>query len=185
MHLFGVLNTSCKLALTLTLTLTLTLNIISTPISGTLGTLEGNISESMLDIGTYLKNSPNTSSFSFIFSQCVAAISKDVEREVTENAGTAFQESSGPDVKKGCETVTLLKTSEGFEAPLDPGSNAIKEKADKIGRESKESDNNTPSEEPEGDGQINNDHREGSDESDENESDIEVIITRVAKNNGQ
>ena len=41
---------------------------------------------------------------------------------------------------------------------------------------------NTPSEEPEGDDQINNDHGEGSDESDENESDLEVIITRVAKN---
>ena len=105
-----------------------------------------------------------------------------MEKEVTENAGTAFQESSGPDVKKGCETVTFLKKSEGFDAPVDPGSNAIKEEADKVGRESKESDNNTPSEEPEGDDQINNDHGEGSDESDENESDLEVIITRVAKN---
>ena len=108
-----------------------------------------------------------------------------MEKEVTDNAGTAFQESSGPDVKKGCETVTLLKTSEDFDAPVGPGPNAIKEEADKVGRESKESDNNTPSEEPEGDGQINNDHREGSDQSDENESDIEVIITRVAKDNGQ
>ena len=108
-----------------------------------------------------------------------------MEKEVTENAGPTFQESSGPDVKKGCETVTLLKTSEGFDAPVDPGSNAIKEEADKIGRESKESNKNTSSEEPEGDGQINNDHEEGSDESDENESDLEVLITRVAKNNGQ
>ena len=105
-----------------------------------------------------------------------------MEKEVTENAGTAFQESSGPDVKKGCETVTLLKKSEGFDAPVDPGSNAVKEEADKVGRQSKKSDNNSPSEEPEGDGQINNDHGEGSDETDENESDLEVIITRVAKN---
>ena len=108
-----------------------------------------------------------------------------MEKEVTENAGTAFQESSGPDVKKGCETVTLLKTSEGFDAPVDPGPNAVKEEVDKVGRESKESNNNTPSEEPEGDGQINNDHRESSGGGDENESDIEVIITRVTKNNGQ
>lgn len=108
-----------------------------------------------------------------------------MEKEVTENAGTAFQESSGPDVKKGCETVTLLKKSEGFDAPVDPGPNAVKEEADKVGRESKESNNNTPSEEPEGDDQINNDHGEGSDESDENESDLEVIITRVAKKYGQ
>ena len=81
--------------------------------------------------------------------------------------------------------MTLLKRSEGFDAPVDPGSNAIKEEADKVGRESKESNNNTSSEESKGDGQINNDHREGSDESDENESDVEVIITRVARNNGR
>ena len=107
-----------------------------------------------------------------------------MEKEVTENAGTVFQESSGPDVKKGCdrETVTLLKTSEGFDAPVDPGLNAVKEEADKVDRESKKSNNNTSSE---GDAQINNDHGEGSDESDENESDIEVIITRVAKKNGR
>ena len=105
-----------------------------------------------------------------------------MENEAIENSGTAFQESSGPEVEKGCETVTLLKTSEGFEAPGDPGPNVVKQEADKVGRESKESNNNTPSEEPEGDGQINNDHEEGSDESDENESDLEVIMTRAANN---
>ena len=92
-----------------------------------------------------------------------------MEKEVTENAGTVFQESSGPDVKKGCETVTLLKTS------VDPGPNTVKQEADKVGRQSKESNTNTPSEES--DSQIrDSDHREGIDESDEIESALEVTV---------
>ena len=92
-----------------------------------------------------------------------------MEKEVTKNAGTVFQESSEPDAKKGCETVTLLKTS------VDLGSNTVKQEADKVGRQSKESNTNTPSEES--DSQIrNSDHREGSDESDKIESDLEVTV---------
>ena len=71
-----------------------------------------------------------------MFFLCIAAISEHVENEVIENAGTEFQESSGPDVKKGCETVTLLKTS------VDPGSNTVKQEAEKVGRQSKESNTN-------------------------------------------
>ena len=92
-----------------------------------------------------------------------------MEKEVTENAGTVFQESSEPDVKKGRETVTLLKTS------VDLGSNTVKQEADKVGRQSKESNTNTPSKES--DSQIrNSDHGEGSDESDKIESDFEVTV---------
>ena len=92
-----------------------------------------------------------------------------MEKEVTENAGTVFLESSGPDVKKDYETVTLLKTSE------DPGSNTVKQEAEKVGRQSKESNTNTPSEES--DSQIrNSDHGEGNDESGEIESDLEVTV---------
>ena len=92
-----------------------------------------------------------------------------MENEVIENAETEFQESSGPDVKKGCETVTLLKTSE------DPGSNTVKQEAEKVGRQSKESNTNTPSEES--DSQIRkSDHGEGNDESGEIESDLEVTV---------
>ena len=91
-------------------------------------------------------------------------------KEVIENAGTAFQESSGPDVqKKGCETVTLLKIS------VDPGPNTVKQEVDKVARQSKESNTNTPSEKS--DGQIrNSDHGGGSDESDEIESDLKVTL---------
>ena len=92
-----------------------------------------------------------------------------MEKEVIENAGTVFQESSVPDVKKGCETVTLLKTS------VDPGPNTVKQEAEKVGRQSKGSNTNTPSEES--DSKISNsDHGEGSDESDEIESDLEVTV---------
>ena len=99
----------------------------------------------------------------------IAAISNDVEKVVIKNAGTPFQESSGPDVKKGCETVTLLKTS------VDPGPNTVKQEAAKVCRQSKESNTNTPSEES--DSQIcNSDPGEGSDESDETESDLEVTV---------
>ena len=92
-----------------------------------------------------------------------------MENEVIENAETEFQESSGPDVKKGCETVTLLKTS------VDPGPNTVKQEAEKVGRQSKQSNTNTPSEES--DSKISNsDHGEGSDESDEIESDLEVTV---------
>jgi len=88
---------------------------------------------------------------------------------VIENAGTAFQESSGPDFKKGCGTVTRLKTS------VDPGTNTVKQEADKVGRQSKERNTNTPSEES--DSQIrNSDHGEGNDESGEIESDLEVTV---------
>ena len=91
-----------------------------------------------------------------------------MEKEVIENAGTVFQESSVPDVKEGCETVTLLKTS------VDSGPNTVKQEADKVGRQSKEN-NNTPSEES--DSKIrNSDHGAGSDESDEIESDLEVTV---------
>ena len=92
-----------------------------------------------------------------------------MEKEVIENAGTVFQESSGPDVKKRCETVTLLKTS------VDPEPNTVEQEADKVGRQSKENNTNTPSEES--DSKIrNSDHGEGSDESDEIESDLEVTV---------
>ena len=80
-----------------------------------------------------------------------------MEKELIENAGTAFQETPGPDVKTS----------------LDPGPN--KQEVDKVARQSKESNTNTPSEES--DGQIrNSDHGEGSDESDEIESDFEVTV---------
>ena len=92
-----------------------------------------------------------------------------MEKEATENTGTVFQESSGPDVKKGCETVTLLKTS------VDPGPNTVKQEADKVGRQTKKNNTNTPSEES--DSQIrNSDHGEGNDESGKIESDLEVTL---------
>ena len=92
-----------------------------------------------------------------------------MEKEISENAGNVFQESSGPDVKKGCETDSLLKTS------VDPGPNTVKQEAEKIGRQSKESNTNTPSEGS--DSQIRNSHHgEGNDASGEIESDLEVTV---------
>ena len=92
-----------------------------------------------------------------------------MEKEVIENAGTVFQESSVPDVKEGCETVTLLKTS------VDSEPNTVKQEADKVGRQSKENNTNTPSKESDSKIRIS-DHGEGSDESDEIESDLEVTV---------
>ena len=104
-------------------------------------------------------------------------IPEDAQQQVTQNVDSAFQESSGPQIKSLCESETLLKATASSEVV-----HATTGGDPKLGKEDERNDSSQTqgtetggtSEETEGDDDLKKDEY-GTESGDDTESDSEVI----------